>query len=88
MDKNLDYNSVHHSTLKTTDYSFVSFCRKQLAEEILSKFDFLKVSLVDFFIGSLQVYITAGFLSTDEIIANETVFKFNQDICAFDPRFK
>lgn len=77
--KNLDYNSVHHSTLKTTDYSFVSFCRKQLAEEILSKFDSLQVPLIDFFIGSLQVYITVGFLTTDEVIANETVFKFYQN---------
>lgn len=77
--KNLDYNSIHHLTLKTSSFSFVSFCRKNLADEIIKELNSNKIPLLDFYIGILQTFITYDFLKKDEIIVNETILKFDQN---------
>jgi hypothetical protein len=75
--KNLNYESIHHSMLKTSNYSFISFCRKQLADEILMKFYSLKLPIIDFFVGSLHVFIISKINDIIEVAVNETAFKFS-----------
>lgn len=77
--KNLDYQTIHHFTYKTQNHTFISFCRKNVADEIIQLFTANKVPIIDFYIGSIGTVLIKDLIKDKYILSNETYLNFEND---------
>ncbi|WP_236458184.1 hypothetical protein [Flavobacterium jumunjinense] len=57
--KNIDFNTIYHTSYTLKNNTFISFCRKNIADEWLSLFESKKAQIIDVYIGSfLSVFVS------------------------------
>jgi Tfp pilus assembly protein PilN len=50
--KNIDYNSIYHTSYKTENDLFISFCRKNVLDEWVNFFQNNSIKILDFYLGN------------------------------------
>lgn len=77
--KNIDYDSIFHTSYKTEKALFISFCRKNILEEWLVSFQENKISVIDFYVGNFTVSILKEQLSQSNIFSNSTELVYDEN---------
>lgn len=78
--KNIDYNSIYHTSYKTDQALFISFCRKNILEEWFSFLQTAKIALIDFYIGTFPTVLLAEQINPTVLLANETELEFENNV--------
>lgn len=77
--KNIDYNSIFHTSYKTEKALFVSFCRKNVLEDWLTFFQENKIQFIDFYLGNFTTSILKEQLNQSNVFSNSTELIFNEN---------
>ena len=79
--KNIDFNSIFYTSYTNKNYTFMSFCRKDVVEEWLAVFRASKVEVIDTYIGSFLAILLAENLNTNIITSGNLAFELeNNDL--------
>lgn len=82
--KNIDFNTIYHTSLKGLKSNFISFCRKNIVDETLIKFQKNGLEVVDVYIGSFLSALLYGSIGKDKIVSNDLLLEFdNEKLIAF-----
>jgi Tfp pilus assembly protein PilN len=82
--KNIDFNSIFYTSYTNKNYTFMSFCRKDVVEEWLAVFRASKVEVIDTYIGSFLAILLAENLNTNIITSGNLAFELeNNDLLNF-----
>ncbi|MBF4508383.1 hypothetical protein IRZ83_17025 [Flavobacterium sp. JLP] len=77
--KNIDYNAIYYTDLKGLKSNFISFCRKNIVEEIISKFQKNGFQIVDVYIGSFLAALLNNVLKKLILFSNDLRLEFEND---------
>lgn len=77
--KNIDYNSIFHTSYKTEKALFVSFCRKNVLEDWLNFFQENKIQVLDFYLGNFTTSILKEQLNQSNVFSNSTELIFDKN---------
>ncbi|MBF4494681.1 hypothetical protein IR010_19230 [Flavobacterium sp. MR2016-29] len=77
--KNIDYNAIYYTDLKGLKSNFISFCRKNIVEEIISKFQKNGFQIVDVYIGSFLAALLNNVLKKQILFSNDLRLEFEND---------
>lgn len=77
--KNLDYSSIHFTSYDTNDNQFLSFCRKNVAEDCINTFKKKGFQILDFYIGSIISVLLNITLKKSKIFSNESILNIEND---------
>ncbi|WP_029273353.1 hypothetical protein [Flavobacterium sp. KJJ] len=77
--KNIDYNAIYYTDLKGLKSNFISFCRKNIVEEIISKFQKNGFQIVDVYIGSFLAALLNNVLKKEILFSNDLRLEFEND---------
>lgn len=78
--KNLDYKSIHFTSYNTEEYQFLSFCRVTIFDELIARFHKNDIHIIDFYIGGLTAVLVNDLLDKSQLLSNETVLEFDNNI--------
>lgn len=83
--KNLDLNSIYHTTYSTKNNVFISFCRKEIVDFWIQKMTSSKIQIIDIYIGSFVSALLFNVINTETFISDriELVFK-DSDLVNFN----
>lgn len=76
--KNIDYDSIFHTSYKTEKSLFISFCRKNVLKDWLIIFQDNKIQVLDFYLGNFTTSILKGQLDQSNIFSNATELIFDK----------
>jgi len=77
--KNIDFETIYHTTIIGENRRFVSFCRKNLVEELLVRFKAKGLQVADVYVGSLLSYLLRGSIKTEKILSADMVLEFSSE---------
>jgi hypothetical protein len=77
--KNIDYNAIYYTDLKGLKSNFISFCRKNIVEEVITKFQKNGFQIVDVYIGSFLAALLNNVLKKESLFSNELRLEFEND---------
>ncbi|RXR21258.1 hypothetical protein EQG63_04785 [Flavobacterium amnicola] len=77
--KNIDYNSIYFTSYKTENSSFISFCRKNVIDEITSTFKSHNLQLVDVYVGSFLSSLLYKSIQENTILSGDLELEFEED---------
>lgn len=80
--KNIDFGTIYYTSVKSTDSSFISFCRKNIVEEYKAKFQSNGLSIIDVYIGAFLASLLQGSINKKTIVSNELALEFEDDLLA------
>lgn len=75
--KNIDFDSIYHTSLVGKNSSFISFCRKNIIQETTEKFLKKGFQLADVYVGAFLSALLYNAIQKDAIISNDLVLEFN-----------
>ncbi|MEM0578691.1 PilN domain-containing protein [Flavobacterium polysaccharolyticum] len=83
--KNIDLNSIYHTSLKSSNVDFISFCRKNIIDDILSKFKKNNFQIIDVYLGSFISAILIKSIKKETIFTNDLLLEFkNEELYRFE----
>lgn len=74
--KNIDFESIYYTSLIGSNSNFISFCRKNIVEEITEKFLKKGFQVVDIYVGSFLSGLLHNAIKKDFITSNDIVLQF------------
>ncbi len=74
--KNIDFTTIYHTSLKGFSSNFISFCRKNGVEETITKFQKNGFQIVDIYIGAFLSALLYNTIKKEIIISNELLLNF------------
>lgn len=77
--KNIDYNAIYYTDLKGLKSNFISFCRKNIVEETISKFQKNNFQIVDVYIGSFLAVLLNNVLKKEVLFSNDLRLEFEDN---------
>ncbi len=77
--KNIDFNTIYHTSLKGERSSFISFCRKNSVDETLGKFQKANFQIIDIYIGSFLSALLHSSIKKDTIVSGDLLLGFEND---------
>lgn len=77
--KNLDYSSVYHTTYNHKGTRFLSFCRKNVAEEEISRLQGSNFEIAACYIGPVISVLLKDGISANSIIAGDSILEFDEE---------
>jgi hypothetical protein len=77
--KNIDHNAIYFTDLKGLKSNFISFCRKNIVEETILKFQKNGFQVVDIYIGSFLAALLNNALQKDILYAADLRLDFEKD---------
>ncbi|OMQ11325.1 hypothetical protein [[Flexibacter] sp. ATCC 35103] len=77
--KNIDYNAIYYTDLKGLKSNFISFCRKNIVEETISKFQKNEFQIVDIYIGSFLASLLNNVLKKQVLFSNDLRLEFENE---------
>lgn len=77
--KNIDYNSIFFTSLKTEKSNFISFCRKNIVEDTLLKFQNNGFQIIDIYIGSFLSALLNSSINTDKVLSSDLLLEFDNN---------
>jgi Tfp pilus assembly protein PilN len=77
--KNIDFNTIYHTSYTLKNNIFISFCRKNVADEWLSFFESKKAQIIDVYIGSFLSVLLADNLSSPVVYSGDLALVLEQN---------
>lgn len=77
--KNIDHNAIYFTDLKGFKSNFISFCRKNIVEETIVKFQKNGFEVVDIYIGSFLSALLNTVLKKGNLLSNDLRLEFQND---------
>ncbi|WP_445712023.1 hypothetical protein [Flavobacterium sp.] len=77
--KNIDFNTIYHTSYTLKNNTFISFCRKNIADEWLSLFESKKAQIIDAYIGSFLSVLLADNLSSPVVYSADLALVLEQN---------
>nr|WP_315257946.1 PilN domain-containing protein [uncultured Flavobacterium sp.] len=77
--KNIDLNSIYHTSLKGLNIDFISFSRKSIINDTLLKFKKNNYQIIDIYLGSFISSILINSIKKEIILSNDLVLEFKND---------
>ncbi len=77
--KSLDYATIHHTTFTNENFQFLSFCRKNVVEDVMHSFHLSGYQIVDFYVGSIVSVLINDSLKLGQIFSNDSILEFETD---------
>ncbi|PXY41152.1 hypothetical protein DMB65_09360 [Flavobacterium cheongpyeongense] len=77
--KNIDHNAIYFTDLKGLKSNFISFCRKNIVEETISKFQKKGFQVIDVYIGSFLSALLNNVLKKDTLFSNDLRLEFENE---------
>ncbi|KLT68390.1 hypothetical protein [Flavobacterium sp. ABG] len=77
--KNIDYNTIYYTDIKGANSNFISFCRKNIVEETLSKFQKKGFQVIDVYIGSFLAALLNNTLKKEILFSTDLSLEFEND---------
>ncbi|PJJ11126.1 hypothetical protein CLU83_4622 [Flavobacterium sp. 1] len=74
--KNIDLNSIYHISLKGLNIDFISFSRKNIIIDTLSKFKKNNFQIIDIYLGSFISAILINSIKKEVILSNDLLLEF------------
>jgi len=78
--KNIDFNTIYYTDLKGTNSNFISFCRKNIVEESITRFQKNGFQVIDIYIGSFLGALLNNILKKDVLYSTDLKLEFENDI--------
>lgn len=78
--KNIDHSSIYYTSFKTQHSNFMSFCRKNIADDYSTKFLESKLTVIDIYIGSFLGALLQNTIQQNTIASGELSLQFENDI--------
>lgn len=75
--KNIDYDNIYFTSFKSDNYTFISFCRKNIVDESITVFQKNKFQILDIYIGSFQGALLHNSIKENSIISGNLELTFN-----------
>ncbi|RTY91795.1 hypothetical protein [Flavobacterium sp. GT3R68] len=77
--KNIDFTSIYHTSLKGADSNFISFCRKNIVDDTIVKFQKNGFQVVDIYMGSFLSALIYSAIKKDTILSNDLILEFENE---------
>lgn len=77
--KNIDLNTIYYTSLKGLNIDFISFSRKNIINDILSKFKKNNFQIIDIYLGSFISAILINSIKKEVILSNDLLLEFKND---------
>jgi hypothetical protein len=77
--KNIDYNAIYYTDLKGLKSNFISFCRKNIVDESISKFQKNGFQVIDVYIGSFLAALLNNVLKKEVLFSTELKLEFENE---------
>jgi hypothetical protein len=77
--KNIDFSSIYHTSLKGSTSNFISFCRKNIVEDTITKFKNKGFQVVDVYTGSFLSALLFTSIKSETIISNDLFLEFDNE---------
>lgn len=77
--KNIDFNTIYHTNYTLKNDTFISFCRKNVADEWLAFFSNKKAQIIDVYIGSFLSVLLADNLNSPIIYSGDLALVMEQN---------
>ena len=77
--KNIDFTSIYFTSLKTLKSNFISFCRKNIVDEDLLKFQKNGFQIIDIYIGSFLSALLYQTISAESLVSNDLLLEFENN---------
>lgn len=78
--KNIDYNSIFFTSYTTEKDNFISFCRKNVIDEIVNDFKDINVQIVGVYVGSFLAALLKDSIHTESVVSGELDLEFDNDV--------
>lgn len=77
--KNIDFNTIYHTSYTLKSNTYISFCRKNIADEWLFFFESKKAQIIDIYIGSFLAVLLTDNLSFPIIYSGDLALMLEQN---------
>lgn len=77
--KNIDHNAIYYTDLKGAKSNFISFCRKNIIDETISKFQKNGFQVVDVYIGSFLAALLNNVLKKEILFSSDLRLEFENE---------
>lgn len=77
--KNIDFNTIYHTSYHVKNNTFMSFCRKNVIDDWLIVFETKKIELIDIYVGSFLSVLLANNLNISKITSGNLAFELYQN---------
>jgi hypothetical protein len=77
--KNIDFDSIYYTDIKGLKSNFISFCRKNIVEETITKFQKKGFQVVDVYIGPFLAAILSNVIKERKIISSDLCLEFENE---------
>lgn len=77
--KNIDYNSIYYTDIKGAKSNFISFCRKNIVDESITKFQKSGFQVIDVYIGSFLAALLNNVLKKEILFSNDLKLEFENE---------
>jgi len=77
--KNIDHSSIYYTSFKTQHSNFMSFCRKNIADDYNAKFSQSKLTIIDVYIGSFLGALLQGAIHQNPLVSGELSLQFENN---------
>lgn len=74
--KNIDFESIYYTSLMGSSSNFISFCRKNIVQEITEKFLKKGFQVADIYVGSFLSGLLHNAIKKDSITSNDIILQF------------
>jgi hypothetical protein len=82
--KNIDFNTIYHTSYKNGNSNFISFCRKNSIDETVAKFKKATFQVIDIYIGSFLSALLHHAINKDTIVSGDLILSFeNEKLVSF-----
>jgi hypothetical protein len=82
--KNIDYKTIYFTSLKSLNTNFISFCRKNIIDDILQHFQTKEFQVLDVYVGSFLASLLQEAIGKKELLSNDLLLSFeNQKLIGF-----
>jgi hypothetical protein len=77
--KTIDLKTIYHTSFKSDNYNFMSFCRENAAQEILSKLKQNNFHVIDIYVGSFLSALLNNYIKKEIIFSGDLALKFENE---------
>lgn len=77
--KNIDFDTIYHTSYTLKNNIFMSFCRKNVVEDWLTVFESKKIQIIDIYIGSFISVLLAENLNVNSIVSGNLSLDLEQN---------
>ncbi|AXB56852.1 hypothetical protein [Flavobacterium fluviale] len=78
--KNIDFNTIYYTDIKASKSNFISFCRKNIVEETVSRFQKDGFQVIDIYVGSFLGALLHSALKKEILFSNDLKLEFENEI--------